>query len=83
VRLEQLQAAAAQNAAPEVAHLRMQVETGTLAELPTAAVSALALADCLCWDSLSRGDMAAFVCQARISAELRLFGVCARLLGSG
>jgi hypothetical protein len=43
-------------------------------------VRALALTDGLCWDSLERGDSAAFTCQAAICAELCDFGVCARLL---
>jgi len=34
----------------------------------------------MCWDSLSRGDVTAFARQARFSAELRQFGICARLL---
>ena len=36
--------------------------------------------DYLCWDSLSVGDMATFDRQAAISADLRAFGICARLL---
>lgn len=83
VRLEQLQAATACGAAPDVASLRNQVETGSLAGLASAALRALALADVLCWESLSRGDTAAFARQARASAELRQFSVCARLLGDG
>ena len=83
MRLEQLQAAAAPNAARDVTRLRLQVETGLLSDLSAAALTALALADGLCWDSLSRGDMAAFAYQARIAAELRQFGVCARLLSDG
>ena len=82
VRLEQLQATVGQNAAREVARLRWQAETGPLTDLAVSAVRALVLADGLCWDSLSRGDTAAFACQAKISAELRQFCVCARLLGS-
>jgi hypothetical protein len=41
---------------------------------------ALALADDLCWDSLDRGDTAAFTRQAAVCDELREFGVCADLL---
>jgi hypothetical protein len=44
---------------------------------------ALALADGPCWDSLSRGNVGEFDRQARISADLRLFGQCARLLSDG
>jgi hypothetical protein len=83
VRLEQLQAATANDVARDVARLRHQVETGPLTQLAPAAARALALADGLCWNSLSSGDMAAFTRQARISADLRLFGVCARLLADG
>jgi len=34
----------------------------------------------MCWDSVSQGDIPAFARQAEISAELRQFSVCARLL---
>jgi hypothetical protein len=44
------------------------------------AVDALALAEGLCWDSLNRGDTAAFTCQATVCAELHEFSVCAGLL---
>ena len=80
VRLEQLQAATARGAAGDVARLQHQVETGTLTGLASAAVRALALADDLCWQSLSRGDTVAFARQAEVSADLRQFGVCSRLL---
>ena len=44
----------------------------------------MALADGLCWDSLSRGDIAAFDDQARILMELSQFGIGVRqLLGYG
>lgn len=83
VRLGELQATAGHDAAPELAALRQQVETGPPPGLRAAAVQALALADRLCWQSLSRGDIAAFTRQAEISADLRLFGVCSRLLADG
>jgi hypothetical protein len=57
------------------------VEFGPLTGLGWATVRALAVADSLCWESLTRGDTAAFARQAAISAELRLFAVCAGLLG--
>jgi hypothetical protein len=82
-RLEQLEAVAAHDAAPQVARLRHQVETGPLTGLAPAAARALALADGLCWESLSCGDVAAFTRQAKISADLHLFGACARLLADG
>ncbi|MGH3125797.1 MAG: hypothetical protein ACRDND_32875 [Streptosporangiaceae bacterium] len=81
VRLEQLEeAASGEGAIRDVARLRHQVEAGPLSGLAMAAVRALAVADGLCWDSLSRGDTAAFTRQARVSAELRQFGTCARLI---
>jgi len=83
VRLGQLQAATAHDAARDVARLRHQVEMGPLIGLGPAALRALALADGLCWESLSRGDMAAFIRQAEISADLHQFGACARLLPEG
>jgi hypothetical protein len=48
-----------------------------------AALRALALADGLCWESLSCGDVAAFTRQAKASAVLHQFGVCAGLLPDG
>jgi hypothetical protein len=80
VRLEQLEEAAVHSHARDVALLRHQVETGPRAGLAQALIRALALADGLCWESLSRGDIPAFARQARISADLQMFGICARLL---
>jgi hypothetical protein len=79
VQLERLQAAT-RIPADDVAALRHQVETMPVTSLSTQTVSALMLADRLCWDSLSRGDIAAFSRQASICADLRLLGVCARLI---
>jgi hypothetical protein len=81
VRLEQLQAVAASDAASDVACLRHEVETGPATGLARSAATAIALADALCWRSLARGDVLAFSRQAEVSADLRLFGVCARLIG--
>ncbi len=81
VRLEQLQAATAWGGSGEVTRLRYQVETGAPAGLARAAVRAIALADDLCWQSLSSGDTVAFARQAEVSADLRQFGICSRLLG--
>jgi hypothetical protein len=83
VRLEQLQAATAHGAAREVADLRYQVETGPVSCLAAGLARALALADQACWDSLDRGDAAAFARQAAVGADLRLFGECARVTGNG
>jgi hypothetical protein len=79
VCLEQLQATAGPDATPGLRRLRHQVEMGPPGGLAAAAADALAVADCLCWDSLARGDIPAFARQSRVSAELRQFGVCARL----
>lgn len=79
VRLEELQSASA-GTAGELARLRQRVESRSAAELPAETARALALANGLCWDSLSKGDMATFDRQAAITADLRVFGVCARLL---
>jgi hypothetical protein len=79
--LARLQAVATDQAsARDVAYLRRGAETGALTELASAAVRALELADRLCWDSLTRGDTAAFSRQASIGTELWEFGVCSRLL---
>jgi hypothetical protein len=80
VRLEQLQATTGQ-AAADVARSRAGVETGPLTGLAAATARAMALADELCWDSLSRGDAAAFADQAKIAAELCQYGISVRLLG--
>ena len=70
----------AEAAVRDVAQLRRGAETGPVTALPSMVVRALALTDGLCWDSLERGDTLAFACQAAICAELRDFGICARLL---
>jgi hypothetical protein len=60
--------------------LRHAAETGPIPALRSVAVRALTLAEGLCWDSLNRGDIAAFTRQAAVCAELHEFGVCACLL---
>lgn len=60
--------------------LRHAAETQPIQVLPLVTVQALALAECLCWESLNRGDTAAFTRQAAVCAELHQFGVCAGLL---
>ena len=80
VRLEQLEAAARKAVSGDVTRLRHQIEFGPLTGLGCATARSLALADVLCWDSLTWGDAAAFARQAAISEELRLFGTCAGLL---
>lgn len=82
VLLARLESAATSPAATvEAARLRRQAETWPLAALTRVVVQALALDDGLCWDSLTRGDEAAFAVAARVGADLREFGVCAGLLG--
>jgi hypothetical protein len=83
VRLEQLQSVTTSDTALEVACLRHQIEEGPLSGLVPAARRALTLADGLCWDSLSRGDVTAFASQATLAGDLRLFGISARLVGDG
>jgi hypothetical protein len=83
VRLGELQAGAAHDTALELAALRQQVEAGPPQGLSAATRQALTLADRLCWDSLWEGDTAAFWRHAEVSADLRLFGVCSRLLADG
>jgi hypothetical protein len=80
VRLEQLEATTGR-AGPDLARLRGQVETGPVTGLSSATARAMALADGLCWDSLSRGDVAAFAAQATTLAELCQFDISVRLLG--
>jgi hypothetical protein len=75
--LARLQAATNQPSARAVARLRREAETWPLVALASVVVRALALTDTLCWDSLQRGDAAAFTRQAALCAELRDFGICA------
>jgi hypothetical protein len=79
--LGELQAATTHEASVvEVAHLRQRAETEPRSALASVAVRALEVADWVCWDSLTRGDAAAFIRQAAVCAELWEFGVCAGLL---
>jgi len=80
VRLEQLQATAGAAAAPGVARLRTDVEAASPAGLAGVSARAMALADALCWESLSRGNIAAFNHQAEILAEIDQIDVGVRLL---
>jgi hypothetical protein len=64
----------------EARSLRDAAETGPIQALRSVTVCALALAEGLCWDSLTRGDTVAFNRQAAVCAELHQFGVCAGLL---
>jgi hypothetical protein len=60
--------------------LRHAAETVPIPALGSVTVRALALTEGMCWDSLNRGDTAAFTRQAAVCAELHEFGVCAGLL---
>ena len=81
ILLAQLQAVTSdETAAQNVAALRREAETRPLPTLTRVVVRALALDDGLCWESLARGDEAAFTRQARVGADLREFSVCAGLL---
>jgi hypothetical protein len=81
--LQELQTAANESSAGAAAALRREVETVPLSALPWVMARALELSDGLCWDSLSRGDVAAFSAEAAICGELHVFGVCAGLLEEG
>jgi hypothetical protein len=81
VLLERVQAVATTEAAGRDAwSLRQAAETVPVHALCWVTVRALALTERCCWDSLSRGDTAAFTRQAAAGAALREFGVCASLL---
>jgi hypothetical protein len=69
-----------QATAHDLGCLRREAETCPLTALGSVAVRALALTDGLCWDSLTRADVATFTRQATICAALHEFGVCAGLL---
>jgi len=84
LHLQRLQDVASQggcrDAPRDIAGLRQQVEMGCVSGLGPVTHRALALADGLCWESLSSGDTAVFSRLAELSADLRLFGTCAHLL---
>ncbi len=67
-------------AARDAWSLRKAAETEPIPALASVTVRALALTEGLCWDSLNRGDTAAFNRQAAVCAELHEFGLCSGLL---
>lgn len=67
----------------DVASLRHQAETSPIPALRYVAVRALALNRRLCWEALATGDIASFIRETALCAELHQFGVCARLLPEG
>jgi hypothetical protein len=77
--LGELQAAARSASAEGVADLRREAETGPPTALSSTAARALEEANRMSWDSLVRGDSAAFVRQVAICGELWEFGVSAGL----
>ena len=79
VLLEHLQAVTFTEAAGRDAwSLRHAAETEPIPALGSVTVRALALADGLCWDSLNRGDTAAFTRQLAVFfAELHELPACA------
>lgn len=80
LKLGQLQAAAPDpRRARAVACLRYEAETVPLVALSSVVARALELGDRFCWDSLGSGDALAFDWQAGVCADLREFGICARL----
>ena len=81
VLLERVQAVTTSDAARcQACSLRHEAETEPVWALGWVTVRALALTEGLCWDSLCRGDTAAFTRQAAAGAALHEFGVCAGLL---
>lgn len=79
--LGELQAATTTEAAVrEVARLRQEAETTRPAALAPVLKHAVNLTNRVCWDTLKRGDVATFVRELAISAELWELGVCAGLL---
>jgi hypothetical protein len=79
--LAQLQAVARDpSSGRALAVLRREVESSPPEALAVELTRALEITDELCFDSLTRGDMNAFDCEAATIAQLREFGVCARLL---
>ena len=63
-----------------VAQLRREAECCPPAALGPVLARTFELTDCLCLDSLARGDELAFRAQAVTGAQLRDFGICACLL---
>lgn len=66
--------------AADVGHLRRWAETGPRSALASATVSALEVADRACWDSLTRGNIGAFMRAAAVGAQISEFSLCAGLI---
>lgn len=67
----------------EIERMRHETEESPTTVLDRVAMRALDVADELCWESVTRGDTAAFRGQAVVSARIYEFGVCAGLLAQG
>lgn len=79
--LAQLETAAGSGSVSRaVAQLRREAEACPPAALGPVLARTFELTDCLCLDSLARGDALAFRSQAVAGEQLRDFGVCAGLL---
>ena len=79
--LGELQTSATNEAAVrDAARLRREVETLPVTAFALLAARALELTDDCCWNSLTRGEAAAFDRQAAIFVELSEFAVCAGLV---
>ena len=79
--LAQLETAAGSGSVSRaVSQLRREAETCPPAALGPVLARTFELTDCLCLDSLARGDELAFRSQAVSGEQLRDFGVCAGLL---
>jgi hypothetical protein len=80
ILIAQLQAAGDAACSAAAARLRTEAETLPVTHLRGAVLRALELTDAACWDSLGRGDGAAFTRLAEIGVQLRDFAASAGLL---
>lgn len=81
ILLGRSQAAAPSQAwARSAALLRREAETRPPEALASVTTRAIALANDMCWASLTCADTKIFARQAKIAADLQEFGVCAGLL---
>ena len=79
-RLERV--AAGQQSCDDVRRLRRSAECAPPYALRAVARRVLQLADALCWEALEHGDVATFIEEAAIAADLLEFATCAQLLDS-
>jgi hypothetical protein len=84
VFLGQLQRVATDQAAGgDIVCLRREAENTQPIVLTAVAMRALQLNRKLCWDSLTRGDLAALIPEIALCAQLHEWGVCAGLFRDG